>query len=310
MPSLEIPDIVRRKALAEGEPGAAWLTGLDRLTADIASEWGVTVGRTLHGGTEALVLEARTADDREVILKLGVPGSAAGGHEAQVLMAAKGRGYAELIRYDAPRRALLLERLGGQLEHLGWSADTQIEAICATLLEAWRMPPDRAAFINGAEKAASLAVFITDLWAQLDRPCSTRAIETALQFAKRRRHAHDPAIAVLAHGDAHAANTLLVVGSDPPRFKFVDPDGLVVERAYDLGICMREWSAELLAGDAFVLGRRRLALLSRLTGVALQPIWEWGFIERVSTGLLVKQLGMEDLAAEMLAVADAWAEAR
>ena len=73
---------------------------------------------------------------------------------------------------------------------------------------------------------------------------------------------------------------------------------------------MREWSAELLAGDPVVLGRRRLDLLSSLTGAAPQPIWEWGSIERVSTGLLVKQLGMEDLAAEMLAVADAWAEAR
>jgi hypothetical protein len=35
---------------------------------------------------------------------------------------------------------------------------------------------------------------------------------------------------------------------------------------------MREWSEELLAGDAFALGRRHCGLLARLTSVALEPI--------------------------------------
>jgi hypothetical protein len=34
------------------------------------------------------------------------------------------------------------------------------------------------------------------------------------------------------------------------------PDGLCIERAYDLGIPMREWGAELLAGDPVALGQR------------------------------------------------------
>lgn len=61
-------------------------------------------------------------------------------------------------------------------------------------------------------------------------------------------------------------------GDGPRRFKFVDPDGLFIEHAYDLGIPMREWGAELLAGDPLVLGRRRCRLLARLTGVAPEPI--------------------------------------
>ena len=35
---------------------------------------------------------------------------------------------------------------------------------------------------------------------------------------------------------------------------------------------MREWSEELLAGDAFALGRRHCGLLARLTSVVLEPI--------------------------------------
>lgn len=37
------------------------------------------------------------------------------------------------------------------------------------------------------------------------------------------------------------------------------------------------------------------------------PIWQWGFIERVSTGLVLLQLGLEALGREFLQVADLWA---
>lgn len=50
-------------------------------------------------------------------------------------------------------------------------------------------------------------------------------------------------------------------------------------------------------------GDRRLAAL---TGVAVGPIRQWGFVERVSDGLLCLQVGLEG-AHEILAVADAWA---
>jgi streptomycin 6-kinase len=56
---------------------------------------------------------------------------------------------------------------------------------------------------------------------------------------------------------------------------------------------MREWSEELLAGDAVTLGRRRCALLG---GVAPEPIRQWGLLERVSSGLLLAQIGRQDLA--------------
>jgi streptomycin 6-kinase len=130
----------------------------------------------------------------------------------------------------------------------------------------------------------------------------------ACEFARIRGRAHDPAAAVLAHGDAHAWNTLMVPDSEPHRFKFIDPDGLFIERGYDLGISMRGWSGELLAGDPVLLGGRRCLKLAQLTGVDPQPIWQWGFIERVSTGLVLTQLGLSE-GHECLAVADAWSSA-
>jgi streptomycin 6-kinase len=94
----------------------------------------------------------------------------------------------------------------------------------------------------------------------------------------------------------------------PGRFKLIDPDGLVAERAYDLAIPMREWSEELLAGDALDRGRRRCALLARLGGAAVEAIWQWALLERVSNGLLLAQIGRQDLAGPCLRVAEAWAE--
>ncbi len=305
----QIPAIVRRRATNLGDEGLAWIDTLDDDVATLGEEWGLRLGQVLHGGSEALVVEARTAANERVVLKVGQPGSESGRREAAVLLAANGNGYARVFQQDEARRAMLLERLGPQLDQLGLPVDAQIAVICETLKLAWLAPATGARFETGAEKAANLAAFILQLWEALERPCSERVIERALTYARKRGEAFAPERAVLAHGDGHEANTLQVPGARPPAFKFVDPDGLLIEPAYDLAICMRGWGSGLLEGDAFELGRKRLALLSRLTGVEPGPIWEWGFIERVSTGLLLKQLGAETESAEYLAVAERWAMA-
>jgi streptomycin 6-kinase len=128
-----------------------------------------------------------------------------------------------------------------------------------------------------------------------------------LRFAEARGDAFDPGDSVLAHGDPHAWNTLLHPKTN--QYKFVDPDGLFIERAHDLSISMREWSAELLAGDPVASGRKRCALLSRLTSVPQSAIWQWGFIERLINGLRYIEVGPEANAVEFLAVVEAWAEA-
>jgi streptomycin 6-kinase len=306
--TFDLPEEVRRKAVARGAEGEAWLEGVGALAGEVAADWGLSLGKVLAGGTEAFVIAATTDAGEAAVLKIPVPGHDRLGGERRVLLAAEGRGYARVLRHDEERGAMLLERLGLQLAELHLPVETQIEIICATLKEAWRAPPAGARFTSGAEKAESLARWLVEGWEEFDRPCSERAVETALGFAKSRAAAFDPAKAVLAHGDAHAWNTLVAPGAGPRRFKFIDPDGLFIEPAYDLAIPMREWGAALLAGDALALGRERCALLARLTGVDPAPIWEWGFIERITTGLVLKQIGMEALAKEFFAVAGIWAD--
>ena len=50
---------------------------------------------------------------------------------------------------------------------------------------------------------------------------------------------------MLLHGDVHQWNALQAADG----FKLVDPDGLLAEPEYDLGIIMREDPIELLDGD-------------------------------------------------------------
>jgi streptomycin 6-kinase len=224
-----------------------------------------------------------------------------------VLSAAGGKGYVRLLRHDDASGAMLLERLGPQLAQLGLEVEEQIRIICGTLDQAWMPLPSDMRLLNGAEKASRMASYIESTWPKLGKPCSENVIETALKFANARYDAFDPATAILAHGDAHAWNTVL----DPRSggYKFVDPDGLFIERAHDLSISMREWSPELLAGDPVALGRRRCALLSDLVGVEPEAIWQWGFIERLVNGLLYLEVGPRENAAQFLAVVEAWADA-
>ena len=190
---------------------------------------------------------------------------------------------------------------------LGYPIERQIEIICATLREAWRTPASDLPLTTGAEKSGSLADTVRSVPSRFAGACSSRVVEVALRFAARRRDAFHPATSVLGHGDAHCWNTL----QDPTTgdFKFVDPDGLIIEPAHDLSISLREWSDDFLAGDPAARGHARCEQLSRLTGVAPQPIWEWGLLENLVNGLLYLDVGAPADAAPFLAVAEAWAAA-
>jgi streptomycin 6-kinase len=50
--------------------------------------------------------------------------------------------------------------------------------------------------------------------------------------------------------------------------------------------------------------RHRAAWLAERTGLDEEAIWEWGVVERVSTGLLGTRVGMQPIARQMLDAAE------
>ena len=291
---IQVPEVVRQKAAAVG--AGEWLDELPLLVATLEREWGITVSTAYSDATEAFVAEAICQDGAPAVLKLLVPRSGdAAENEITVLRLTEGDGCVRLLRCDGARGALLLERLGRSLHQLGLPIRRRHEILCSTAARVWRPAPD-CGLPTGAEKGRWLADFITATWEELDRPCSERAVDHALACAERRVEAHRDERAVLVHGDVHEWNAL----ESGDGFKLVDPDGLVAEPEYDLGIIMREDPLDLLDGDP----RERARWLAARTDLDATAIWEWGVVERVSTGLLGTSVGLQPIGGQMLAVAN------
>ena len=290
----QVPEVVRQKALGVG--AASWLDDLPSLVASLEQEWSIAVGDAYSDSTEAFVAKATCEDGTPAVLKLLVPRAAdAAENEITVLRLTRGDGCVRLLRDDPARGALLLERLGPSLYELGLPIGRRHDILCSTVARVWRPAPD-CGLPTGAEKGRWLAEFIASTWEEIDRPCSERAVDHAIACAARRVVAHHDERAVLVHGDVHQWNAL----EAEDGFRLVDPDGLLAEPEYDLGIIMREDPLDISNNDPHERARR----LAARTGLDATGIWEWGVVERVSTGLLGTKVGLQPVSRQMLAVAD------
>lgn len=303
----KIPRLVRQKALRLGRRGEQWLASLPDLVADLERAWAITVGEPLAGGTASYVARARTAAGAESVLKIAIPeyGFA---DQARTLANAQGRGYVRLLACDFEREAMLLEALGPSLAELALPPERTLTILCQMLRQAWQAPrPVGLTATPADEKAGRLARSVSAMWERLGRPCSERVITQALRYAERRAAAFDIERCVVVHGDPHPGNALRAL---TPRagaeagFVFVDPDGFLADPAYDLGVVLRDWCEQLLAGDAIALARQYCGLLSAETAIEEAAIWEWGFLERVSTGLYILEVGDEALGRPFLETAE------
>ena len=298
-----VTDIVRRRAERAGPAGLQWLASLDHTIATLAADWGLTIGQALPGGSAGFVAEAVDAQGKTYIVKLVTPPGPAY-HEVTVLALARGKGYVRLLRHDEDRHAMLLERLGESLEAFELPYQAKVNAICGTLLDAWMPVPAGVALETGDQRANSLGAFILRAGQALGNPCSQTVIDRALMYCQDRAAAWHPENAVLAHGDPHPANTLSVPDA-PGQFRFIDPEGLAIEPAYDLGVVLRAWHEGLAGRHAHDIARSYARHLTSRTQVPAEAIWQWGYIERVSTGLHLMELGEMEAGREFLDVAEA-----
>jgi streptomycin 6-kinase len=279
---------VRRTAEARGPAGVAWIESLPGVVAELQEAWSLTIGESLAGGKAALVLRVRSPDG-DCILKIAPPDGEFAA-EVAAIAAAHGHGYVRLLAADLDRNAALLEALGRPLAYATDVPSEQLDLLAATLIEAWRTPRLRP---TGTHRAEGLADYCEDLWAELRPPFPGALLERVRDYA-RRRLASDAAT-VLCHGDPHVGNALAVPVPRPGAesgYVFVDPDGFSCEPAYDLGVTIRSYTSLVLAaGDPIALVRGWCDRLAAATGVDRQAIWEWGFFERVSTGLHMIRYG-------------------
>lgn len=287
------PEVIAKARLHDAED---WLRRLPDLIASLERDWSIRVGRTYPGSTEAMVAEATLADGTPAALKLCVPNRYAAEGEITTLRLVNGEGCVRLLRDDPARQAMLLERLGRPMSALNLPIEQRHELLCAAAVRIWRPAPGLG-LPTGAAKGRWLSADIAVAWEELGRPCEERAVDYALACADRRTEAHDDERAVLLHGDLHQWNAL---EAGDGTFKLVDPDGLIAEPEYELSVIMREDPIELMKGDP----RARARWLAQRCGLDATRIWEWGVVERVSTGLLCTRIDLQPLARQMLAAAE------
>jgi streptomycin 6-kinase len=315
-----------------GASGAAWQAALPGVLADLASQWSLQLGRALPGGSASYVVRATTADGGDAVLKvvmpdwMTAPGEDALAAQVRTLRLADGRGYVRLLADDPGRRAMLLEALGPSLDRSGGTPQQQLTALAATLRVAWSVERDDGAGrsrlavpVAGEDDTATrLAGMVERLWAAHELPCSVPVRDEALRCAARRAAAFDLERCVVVHGDPHPGNALRAPSSATSStsstsstsatsatghrpgaasgWLLVDPDGFLAEPAYDLGVALRDWSSSLTGPGARATALGYCHLLAAETGVDAAAIWDWGFLERVSTGLYVLDLGSPRLA--------------
>jgi streptomycin 6-kinase len=287
---------LRSRAEHSGDACRRWLADLPDLVAEFEARWSITVGEPLPDANEGYVARAVREDGTPAVLKLNLPLDHRR-NQIDVLERARGHGYARVHAADRERQAILLEALGPSLASLKPAPERLFSVLGTVLAQAWSIPVDGATLWFGERKAVDLAAMIEHHWGAYGKPCSADVVDLALRYADRRTAAHDPDRCVNAHGDPHAGNALQVLEPRPGAeagFVFIDPDGGAIEPAYDLGVVLRDWDDEIAASrDPLAFTRRLCTLLADATGVDWQAIWEWGFIERVATGLWVLEFGQE-----------------
>ena len=294
--TIEVPPSLRKARTAAGEDG--WLEVLPDLVGEMAARWSLAIGRSCDGfGMNALVVEATTADGTAVVLKLAPPGDAGKlAREATVLRLAEGQGCVRLLDADTDRRALLLERLGPSMYDLGVPRRRRHELLVDAVQHLWRPVDAGVPLQTGAERARWTIERLEHVWEQSGRACSERVLADAIACAARRAAAHDEERAVLCHGDLHELNALRAADGG---FRLIDPEGVVAEPEYDLGVLMRNAPGEDDLGE-------RADWLAASTGCDRTAIWEWGTAERVLSGLWGRVVDHQPHGDKQLSDAERW----
>ena len=212
-----------------------------------SGDWGIVIGRGLPGGSASYVARARCADGSAAVIKIAVPDD---GWTEQVatLERADGAGYVRLLRSDPTVGPCCSRSWAPRWRPVAGQLRTSCAAWPTPSPSPGRMPPGVGARTPARDKASRLGSYIARGLAAA-RPAVLGAGDRPGSGVRGTASGRSRIEAVVVHGDPHPGNLLAVRSPRPGAdsgYVFVDPDGFVADRAYDLGVAMRDWSERLL----------------------------------------------------------------
>jgi streptomycin 6-kinase len=330
---MQLTEATHARLAQLGARGEAWARALPDLLRDLERRFHCSIEAPLEGGSAAFVARVRLREGAAAVLKLAVPaeveaaveaggttavaGSDSFARELAVLTAAPAGAYVSVLAFDREHRALLFEALGPSLAGLELPIEARLEHLGHSLARGW-MPASAAPSFAGClptclEQVAWLGRLFAAAAADPACPCHPATVARARTFLERRRAAFELSRAVVIHADAHPQNVLASGASNSSTsttaelsFKLIDPEGLLSTPEHDLAIPLREWNPRLLAAAdpaaTFVSWAQRIAAAAG--GRDPIAIAEWAFLERVSSGLFLRSLGLVAESEPYLAAAD------
>jgi len=220
---VSLPPALRAYA-GRGPDWAAWLDRLPGVVRDLLAEWELAPDGAATHGHASVVLPVRTSAGAAVVLKVGFPDPGSE-HEALALQRWHGEAAVRLLRADPHRRALLLERLGG--EDLGDHWDVQACEVVGGLYGRLHVPaPPQLRTLS------SYADHVAERLAALPHgtPLPPRFVDRARALA-RSFAADDATDGTLVHTDLHYGNVLR--GGDG-SWLAIDPQPLSGDPHYEV----------------------------------------------------------------------------
>lgn len=215
----------------------------------------------LHDGLPAMLKVARSDEERR---------------GNSVMVSWDGRGAARVLEHDGP--ALVLERATGPRSltaqatdgagSLRWTlADARATRVLCTVAR------DLHA-VGASDAVRSTDLVPLDRWfrdllvsAGTHRGFVRRAATTARDLLDERRDT------VVLHGDVHHANVLDFGDAAAPRWKAIDPKGLVGDRAFDYAnmLCNPTHAVALLPGRL----ERQVEVVAHAAGLGTERLLRW-----------------------------------
>ncbi len=268
---------------AAGSPeGKAWMAALPSLLRDLARYWNLTTAGDLLGyGYNAVVLPVRQAG-RPLALKLTWPPERAR-KEADALAAWRTRGTVELAACDAPRGALLLERLDAS-RPLTTIPVGDAAAAAGILIRTLAIAPS-GSFPSLRAQGHQLATTIPARQRSLQDPLPGPWITLAARLAGRL--AQDRA-RMLVHTDLHYGNVLASRRRGHP-WVAIDPEAAI--GAPERSVAELLWTrADELPGPRAITGLLDTIVengrLDRAKAIA------WGFVRSIDYWLWALDNGL------------------
>jgi streptomycin 6-kinase len=305
---IEAAEPVRRN-LGRTEEGRAWLAALPALVEAVLEDWSLTVdGEPFGDGSASWVAPVTTAHGEPAVLKVGWPHPEAR-EEAAGLRVWDGAGAVRLLRHDADRWALLVERCepGTALHRAGLTPEAALTAGAEVLRELWSVAPP--APDDGTATFDELAA-VTVPWAALVRERMDRhrppfdrhlvdvgaGLLASLPTGPHRR--------VLLHGDANPGN---LRSATRRPWLAIDAKPMVGDAGYDPSPLVLQIDPPP-HDDASEL-RHRFALVGDVTGEDPARLAAWSLARIVESALWHWDRGDHDGAQNSMALARRLAEA-